>query len=252
MESEVDVDRPSGLCGLAGGYILGRASLTLGAVASALACVGAQVEGGILDFESLPYPTTAINGSGGYVYDPFGSHMGFRFSSENFFPPSVNSPFANVWFDYALTSAPYNIAGYAFGINGARALGVPQYDPFTLTSWNIEREDGGEWMYGGAQFSPVNQGADNTTLFRIVGWRDGAEVYNISTFLVYSQQLFFGAQVNDIPVDRVVMTYHKLPPPTFDLSRWFTMDDMHYQLVPAPGALVLLSLCGLLQHRHRA
>ncbi len=79
----------------------------------------------------------------------------------------------------------------------------------------------------------------------------GATVYDISTPLVAYEQLFFGAQVGAISVDKVVMTYRRFTPNGTEYSRWFTMDDMHYELVPAPGALVLLSMGGLLRQRRR-
>ncbi len=222
---------------------------TLAAIA--IGAASASATGDILDFESLPYPTYFPASTGGMVSDPLASHMGFRFSSENFFPPGSSSLFANVWLDYALTDTPYYENGYPYGINGERALGVPMYDPWNPCTFSIEREDGGEWMFGGAQFSPVSLQL-NDTVFRIAGWRDGVEVYNIGTHLIQQQQLFVGSTLSAIAVDRVVMTYRRVPPPSGVLSRWFTMDDMHYELVPAPGALVLLGVCGLMRRRQRS
>ena len=230
---------------------LGGAGITCTLAAIALGAAATPVIGGILDFESLPYPTYYASVTGGMVYDPLGSYGGFKFSSENFFPPGSSSLFANVWFDYTLTSTPSYNDGYVYGINGARALGVPLYNTTSLSTFSIERENGGEWMFAGAQFTRVVF-THPTAVFRMVGWRDGAVVYDISTLLPYYEQLSFGAQVDAIAVDKVVMTFRHVWPNGTVYSTWFTMDDMHYELVPAPGALVLFSMCGLLRRRQRA
>ncbi len=220
------------------------------ALAGVIICAAAtSVEGDILDFEALPYPTASANPDGGTVGDPFGSHMGFRFSSVNFFPPGAL--FAGVWFDYALTNTPYYGSGYPYGINGARALGTPMYASAQPCTLSIEREDGGEWMFEGAQFCRV-MFFHPSAVFRIVGWRDGGVVYDTSTLLPDHEQLFFGAQVGTVAVDKMVMTFRYFSSSGTQYSTWFTMDDMHYELVPAPGALVLLGMCGLLRRRQRA
>ena len=229
---------------------LGGAGITCTLAAIALGAAATPVIGGILDFESLPFPTTVVDNLARMVADPFSSHMGFMFSSENFYPPALNHPFANVWYDYALLDPPnYNI-GLVYGINGARALGTPAYAAANLSTFSIEREDGGEWMFGGAQFSRINFGYNGT--YRLVGLRDNATVYDINTTLPAYSQLFYGAQVNAIAVDKVVMTYRWTSSVGNVLNMPFTMDDMHYELVPAPGALVLLGMGGLLRRGRRA
>lgn len=218
-------------------------------VAIALGAAGTSVEGGVLDFESLQYPTTFLDQIGGIDVDPFELHMGFKFSSENFYPPALNHPFANVWYDYALTDTPSYNHGFVHGINGARALGTPIYAVASLSTFSIEREDGGEWMFGGAQFTRVNFPYSGT--YRLVGLHGNDTVYDINTTLSATAQLFYGAQVDAIAVDRVVMTYRWTSSVGNVFSMPFIMDDMHYELVPAPGALVLLSMCGLLRQRRR-
>ncbi len=132
----------------------GGLSIQLTLAAIALGAAATPVIGDILDFESLPYPTTYVSWSGGTVSDPLGSYMGFKFGSVNFLPP--DSPYTGVWFDYTITSPPDYSLGYPYGINGGRALGVPMAASTYLCSFSVEREDSGEWMFGGAQFSPVH------------------------------------------------------------------------------------------------
>lgn len=234
-----------------GGGAGGRVTVApLAAVAAlGLAVIGA--EAGILDFESLPEPTTPSGNPVSMYVDPLAFHMGFKFSSEGFYSPSSGDPFANVWSYYTLGPNPSTYSpGYPYGINGERALGTPMDSNSYLGSWKIERDDGGEWMFGGAQFTAVHNNPAGQP-FRIVGWRDGVEVYDITTELVVTSQTFVGAQVGSVAVDHIVLTYRHLWPSGALTSRWFTTDDLHYELVPAPGALVLLSMRGLMRHRRR-
>lgn len=216
----------------------------------AIAAVAPGLNAGILDFESLPEPTYYTGQT--VHFDPLEFYMGFRFSSVNYIPPHHTQPeLANVWFDYTLGPVPNYDFGYPFGINGDRALGTPFYHPMYPATYSVERQDGGEWMFGGAQVCSLYFYETDGSPFRVVGWRDGVEVYNITTELVPAEQLFFGAQVSSIAVDKVVMTYRVFYSDGTENHRPFLLDDMHYELVPAPGALALLSMCGLLRRRQR-
>jgi hypothetical protein len=207
---------------------------------------------GVVTFDDLPAPTTRH--SNWIDLAPLPVTDGFLFTSTNstFQFPELYDRWA-----YYQPNRPWTGAvgepAFANGVrSGNRAAYSPNYDIWQPSEYTIARADGGHWKFGGAWFTAIWAGISNE--LRVVGYSGVNMVFDVRSMITINGPTFVAPSDTGLEVDRIVITdeyttvqYGVAP------SGYFAMDDLQYELVPAPGGIAVGTLTMLaLQRRRRA
>jgi len=204
-------------------------------IATTLIATSAHAE--LCTFENLPAPTIAGSDSyiTGFIYDGLSSYEGFTFTSSY---PQSNFQ----WAYYDLVGGG-GWAGYDEGIVGDRALFTP-WGAEASKNYRIRRNE--LWFLNSIEVTSV--WASSTAV--IEGYRNGSLIYTYTAQLTTAQRV----KLNISQVYPMFMEYAvdqiKIYS-TGSLSSHFAIDNIEYTVVPAPSALALLAVIGVVGRRRR-
>jgi hypothetical protein len=195
--------------------------------------IATSAHGALCTFENLPAPTqTDVNGYGMY-YDPLTNYEGFNFT----YTPSGQYV---GWYYYDLVGGP-GWGGYDEGIIGDRAI-VTGSGSSSTYDYRISRNE--MWRLLSLE---VTAAWNSMTMF-IQGYRYGEPVF------------LYTAALN--PAQRVKLNISYAYPPQFnnitEIKVWgvntgshIIIDNLEYAIVPAPSALALIGIAGMIGVRRR-
>jgi MYXO-CTERM domain-containing protein len=215
----------------------------------ASATVPASAE--MLTFEDLPNPTTEIGQNLKVAAMPR-MYNGFSFTSLNSAESDEEDIFDNRWGYYKMRSGS-TFMGFDEGIIGGRALFTP-WGAEEDYQFSINRND--LFVFEGAYFTQVNRedndlnfdgdgdGERNYSILTITGFVGDTQVYSYSTQVEYAVRQFVPLDMS-VGVNRLVISTNT--------GAAIALDNFTYSTgtVPAPGALALLGLAGIVGRRRR-
>jgi len=202
----------------------------------ATAFIATAAHGSLCTFENLPAPTTATTSppNTGFYWDYFSSYEGFQFTSS--YAPSNFQ-----WAYYDLVGGG-GWAGYDEGIVGDRALFTP-WGAEASKNYRIRRNE--LWFLNSIEVTSV--WVSSTAV--IEGYRNGSLIYTYTTQLTTAQRVKLNiSQVypfTEYAVDQIKIYS------TGSLSSHLVIDNIEYTVVPAPSALALLAVAGVIRRRRR-
>lgn len=200
-------------------------------IATTLIATSAHGTGTFCTFENLPAPTTATTNppNTGFYWDYFSSYEGFQFTS-SYAPGNFQ------WAYYDLVGGQ-GWAGYDEGIVGDRALFTPWGSDINK-NYRIRRDD--LWLLNSLEITSVW----NSTTMVIEGYRYGDEVFTYTAQLNVAQRVKLNIS-NPYPGPLNSITDLKIYSVGTN-SAHFAIDNIEYTVLPAPAALSLLGMAGLL------
>jgi MYXO-CTERM domain-containing protein len=209
----------------------------------ASATVPASAE--MLTFENLPNPTTEIGQDLKVGVMP---HMynGFSFNSSN---DDSDEMFDNRWGYYKMRAGS-TYGGFDEGIIGSRALFTP-WGANEDYEFSITRTEA--FMFEGAYITQVNRSEDDFnfdgderdySILTVKGFVGDTQVYSLSTQIEYAVGQFLSFNTG-MEVTRVEFSTNT--------GAAIALDNFTYSsgAVPAPSALALLGLAGIVGRRRR-
>jgi len=205
-------------------------------IATAFIATAAHGTGTLCTFENLPAPTTATTNTGntGFYWDSLSSYEGFQFTSS--YAPSNFQ-----WAYYDLVGGQ-GWAGYDEGIVGDRALFTP-WGSEASKNYRISRNE--LWMLNSIEVTAV--WASSTVV--IEGYRYGEGVFTYIAQLATAQRVKLNiSQV--YPFTEYAVHQIKIYS-TGSLSSHLAIDNIEYTVIPAPSALALLAVAGVVRRRRR-
>lgn len=190
-----------------------------------------SAHGALCTFENLPAPTQTD--SHGLFYDPLTNYEGFNFT----YAPS--GPYVG-WYYYDLVGGP-GWGGYDEGIIGDRAILTGSGSSSTY-DYRISRNE--VWRLLSLE---VTAAWNSMTMF-IQGYRYGEPVF------------LYTASLN--PAQRVKLNISYAYPPQLnnitEIKVWgvstgtqIIIDNLEYAIVPAPSAIALIGIAGIIGVRRR-
>jgi len=190
-----------------------------------------------LTFEDLPEPTVPSSNFAFMISSPIGDYQGFQFLSN--IAPSVPpwQTLAGRWAYYDIKDVDFG--GYDDGIVGDRAL----YTPFgsdAANQYRIRRDE--LWRFVGGDFTAAWYQALDLTF---TGYRDGSVVW--SRTLSIPSMVRTRLEFDEVAIDTVKMSGFS---PNSPINH-FILDNLSYEIVPAPSALALLAVAGVVGRRRR-
>ena len=228
--------------------VLWRKQLRIAAAFVPWLLLAPTVSAGVVTFDDLPAPTRHYQ----YVdLAPCADSGGFLFTSTN---QNFESPqYYNIW-GYFRPTAPWTGAvGQPAAVNGVtsgnQAACSMNYSIWQPSEYFVTRADGGRWTFGGAWFTAIWAGISNE--LRVVGYSGSNMVFDIRSMITIAGPTFIAPSVNGLEVDRIVITNQYTSQFGVAPGGAFAMDDLQYELVPAPGSLALLGFAGLPRSRRR-
>lgn len=200
-------------------------------IATTLIATSAHAE--LCTFENLPAPTLAEGNSGFYV-GVVGNYEGFNFTSAY----QTSSQYAflnNKWAYYDLVGGP-GYFGYDEGIVGDRAL-FTAWGSNSSYNYRINRNE--LWRLNSLEVTSIY---NNMTVV-IEGYRYGVGVFTYTTQLSTAQRVellissVYAGPVNNITEIKVYGA---------GVGTHLAIDNIDYTIVPAPSALALIGIAGVL------
>lgn len=205
-------------------------------IATTLLATSAQAE--LCTFENLPAPTIAeVNG---FWNDSLSSYEGFNFTSSYVINGSPYSIFNNKWGYYDLVGGP-GWGGYDEGIIGDRAIFTP-WGSYSAYNYRINRNE--LWRLNSLEITSV---WTNMTLV-IEGYRYGEGVFTYTAQLSTAQRVKllisnpYPGPLNNITEIKVYNT---------GSGQQLVIDNIDYTIVPAPSALALIGIAGMIGVRRK-
>jgi hypothetical protein len=197
----------------------------------------------VCTFENLPAPTfEEVNSpQTGFYQDPLGSYEGFNFTSS--YAQSNNSIYAifnNKWSYYDMVGGP-GWGGYDEGIIGDRAIYTP-WGSYSDYNYRIGRNE--LWRLNSLEITSV---WNNMTVV-IEGYRYGVGVFTYTAQLSTAQRVkLLISQAYPGPVNNIteIKVYGA------GVGTHLAIDNIDYTVVPAPSALALIGIAGLMGVRRR-
>jgi hypothetical protein len=188
---------------------------------------------GVVTFENLP-PTSESIRRGQNLSVPVD---GFSFTSSG-----INPNISNAWRYYSPNPwlETYGTPAFAAGVRGTTALYSAYYDYISPNpQYWINRTDGSLWAFGQAYFTSVW----TTGKIRLIGLRNGIEVFNFTQSISNTQQTMVSMSSDPGAINWIDTL--KITNDMVDAAArgTFIMDDMQYTL-PAPGVLALVGIAG--------
>jgi len=206
-------------------------------IATAFIATAAHGTGTLCTFENLPVPTTATTNTGntGFYWESLSSYEGFHFTS-SYAPGNFQ------WGYYDLVGGQ-GYAGYDEGIVGDRALFTP-WGAEASKNYRISRNE--LWMLNSIEVTAV--WVSSTVV--IEGYRYGEGVFTFSAQLATAQRVKLNiSQV--YPFTEYAVHQIKIYS-TGSLSSHLAIDNIEYTVIPAPSALALLAVVGVVGRRRRS
>ena len=202
-------------------------------IATTLIATSAHAE--LCTFENLPAPTIAGSDSSitGFIYDRLSSYEGFNFTSS--YPQSNYQ-----WAYYDLVGGQ-GWGGYDEGIIGDRALFTPWG---SLSSYNYRISRNELWRLNTLEVTAI---WGNITLL-IEGYRYGVGVFTYTAQLSTAQRVRlniaspYPGPLNNITEIKVYGAGN---------ASQLAIDNIDYTIVPAPSALALIGVAGMIGVRRR-
>ena len=204
-------------------------------IATAFIATAAHGTGTLCTFENLPAPTTATTSppNTGFYWDSLSSYEGFQFTSS--YAPSNFQ-----WAYYDLVGGG-GWAGYDEGIVGDRALFTP-WGADQGKNYRIGRNE--LWMLNSIEVTAV--WLSSTVV--IEGYRYGAGVFTYTAQLTQAQRVklvisnAYPGPLNQITEIKVYGT---------GSSNHIAIDNIDYTIVPAPSAITLIGVAGIIGARRQ-
>ena len=202
-------------------------------IATTLIATSAHAE--LCTFENLPAPTIAGSDSSitGFIYDGLSSYEGFTFTSSY---PQSNYQWA--YYDFV---GGAGWGGYDEGIIGDRAIFTP-WGSFSSYNYRISRNE--LWLLNSLEVTAVW----SNTLVKIEGYRYGAGVFTYTAQLTQAQRVklvisnAYPGPLNQITEIKVYGT---------GSSNHIAIDNIDYTIVPAPSAITLIGVAGIIGARRQ-
>lgn len=199
--------------------------------------IATSAQGALCTFENLPAPTNAdsFTNSTGFMHDSIGSYEGFNFTSSNMY--------SNYQWSYYDLLGGSGWGGYDEGIVGDRAI----YTPWSSnSSYNYRINRGGElWRLNSLEVTAVW----TSMTVVIEGYRYGEGVFTYTAQLNQADRTkliitnAYPGALNNITEIKV---YGVAP-----YSSHLVIDNINYNIVPAPSALALIGIAGIIGIRKR-
>jgi len=219
-------------------------------IASAVVPVNAEM----LTFEDLPTPTVEVGQNLKVAAMPRMYNDGFSFTSNHYSENDEEDMFDGRWGYYKMRSGS-TFMGFDEGIVGNRALFTP-WGAEEDYRFAISRND--LFVFEGAFIGQANREDDdfnfdgddgddgnrNFSILTVTGYDGDSAVWQFSTQIEYAVADFISFD-NDLLIDRVEFSTNT--------GAAITLDNFTYSGgdVPAPGALALLGLAGIVGRRRR-
>jgi hypothetical protein len=203
--------------------------------------IATSAHGALCTFENLPTPTFAEYNTAetGFWIGAVGSYEGFNFTSSYAQSESGNqySFLNNKWGYYDLVGGP-GWGGYDEGIIGDRALFTPwgSLSPF---DYRISRNE--LWTLNELEITAVWE----SLAVVIEGYRYGVGVFSYTAQLNQAQRtklILSNAYPGLMPQITEIKVYST---PSYNPSSHLAIDNIEYSVVPAPSALALIGIAGL-------
>jgi len=209
-------------------------------IATTLIATSAHAE--LCTFENLPAPTFAEYNTPqtGFWIDPLGSYQGFNFTSSVQGNNNQYSIFDNKWSYYDLVGGP-GWGGYDEAIIGDRAVFTP-WGSDSSYNYRIGRDEA--WKLNSLEITAVW----NTMTVVIEGYRYGVGVFTYTAQLNQAQRVklniaaAYPGPLNNITEIKVYGT---------GVATHLAIDNIDYTVVPAPSALALIGIAGMIGVRRR-
>ena len=201
-------------------------------IATTLLATSAHAE--LCTFENLPAPTLAEGNSGFYV-GAVGNYEGFNFTSAYQTNNNVYSFLNNKWAYYDLVGGS-GYFGFDEGIVGDRALFTP-WSSNSSYDYRINRNE--LWRLNSLEVTSIY---NNMTVV-IEGYRYGEGVFTYTAQLSTAQRVkllisnVYPGPLNNITEIKVYGT---------GVGTHLAIDNIDYTIVPAPSALALIGIAGVL------
>ena len=189
-----------------------------------------------LTFEDLPEPTLPSSNFPFMISSPIEDYRGFQFLSN--IAPSVPpwQTLAGRWAYYDMKNVDFG--GYDDGIVGDRALFTP-FGSDAVNQFRIRRDE--LWRFLGADLTTAWEALDLT----FTGYRDGSVVWSLT--LSIPSMVRTRLEFDEAAIDTVKMSGFS---PNSPINH-FILDNLSYEIVPAPSALALLAVAGVVRRRRR-
>lgn len=211
-------------------------------IATTLIATSAHAD--LCTFENLPAPTFAEYNTPqtGFWIDPLGSYQGFNFTSSAQGSNNGNqySIFDNKWAYYDLVGGP-GWGGYDEAIIGDRAIFTPWG---SNSSYDYRIGRGEAWRLNSLELTAVW----NSMTVVIEGYRYGVGVFTYTAQLNQAQRVkllisnAYPGPLNNITEIKVYGT---------GVATHLAIDNIDYTVVPAPSALALIGVAGMVGVRRR-
>ena len=198
---------------------------------------------GIVTFDNLPSTYGSSTGNGQQLTNPID---GFTFTSSTLIFGSQNN-----WYYYNAKN-PYftnnSSPAYPIGVRGTTAMYSGWYSNNNNSTYDISRTDGGLWKFNQAVFTSAWAMGE----IRLVGYRNGVQVLDITQGISNTQQTMVGTGSYPGPINWIDTLRITNTPVINTIPRHFIMDDMYYTL-PAPSVLAMIGLavCGTSNRRRK-
>jgi len=213
-------------------------------IASAVVPVNAEM----LTFEDLPTPTVEV-GQNLKVASLAPNYGGFTFTSNHYSQNDLPDIFDGRWGYYKMRAGS-TFGGFDEGIIGSRALFTP-WGANEDYAFSIARTEA--FMFEGAFITQVLRGEDDFnfdgderdySILTVTGFVGDTAVYSLSTQVEYAVGQFRSFNTG-MEVTRVEFSTNT--------GAAIALDNFTYSggAVPAPGALALLGLAGIVGRRRR-
>jgi hypothetical protein len=208
--------------------------MTFPLTVSAFQClaIASVANAGVVTFDDLPEPTYTYSYARGA---PLAAAQGFRFTSTN--NNFVSPVYRDIWGYYEPTVPWTGAPGQPAVANGIvsrrRAATSWNYSEWHPSEYFIARADGGNWTFGGAWFTAVWAGISNQ--LRVVGYSGTEVVFDVQSAITIDGPTFVAPTVAGLAIDRIVITNQYTSQFGVALGGHFTMDDLHYELIPGTG-----------------
>lgn len=186
----------------------------------------------VVTFDDLPEPSYTYSYARGA---PLAAAQGFRFTSTN--NNFVSPQYRDIWGYYTptvpWTGAPGQPAVANGIVSGTQAAISWNYSEWHPSEYFVTRADGGSWTFAGAWFTAAWAGISND--LRIVGYSGTDVVFDVQSAITIDGPTFVAPTVAGLLIDRIVITNHHTSQFGVAPGGHFTMDDLHYELIPGTG-----------------
>jgi hypothetical protein len=205
-------------------------------IATAFIATAAHAEVQTCTFENLPEPDAISELNDTVRASPIRNYEGFQFVSNLVVPANDETwqNFSGYWGYYAINDG-VNFGGYDDGIIGDRALFTP-YGAGAQNAFRISREN--PWRFVGADITT----AWNALTLTLTGYQNGS--VNWTHTVTLQAMVRTRVEIDDLSIDTLKIS-------GFANVTHVIMDNLSYEVVPAPSALALLAVVGISTNRRR-